>query len=206
MKLPRGLLTILCSVVWVASAEGSTCIGTNAAVVGQTRAGAQLNFGDNTWGVGGGVGKQFDQFFAVGGAAVQDRTGSGTATGIFGTAGVERAMGAEKKFFVCPIAHVLFGFAEGVKSLTLSFGGQVGFVATKAGNTQLVPTFGGSFNIVRASFSGGGSETEPYGAVQGGIGLLFDETKSLTPMIAFAFHEGGSRTQFIVVFSMKVGQ
>lgn len=196
---------LVCSAVGVASAEAATCQGRNAAVVGQMRAGAELNFGDNTWGLGGGVSKQFDQFFAGGGAAIQGVTGGDTGKGIFGSIGMERAMGAEKKFFVCPLVQVLLGFLDGTKGLGLSFGGQVGFLASKAGNTQLVPTFGGAFNITRTSFPGGFSDTEPYGTVLGGIGLLFDETKSLTPMITFNFHEGGSKTLFIVVFSMKVG-
>src|SRR5690349_682127 len=106
MRVVTGLFAVLCSVLWVASSEASTCMGENTTAVGQMRVGGEANFSADSWGVGGGVGKQFNQLYASGGVLIQGVSGAGSAKGFYGTARTERPLGASKKLFVCPVVRV----------------------------------------------------------------------------------------------------
>jgi hypothetical protein len=77
------------------------------------------------------------------------------------------------------------------------------------GTTDVVPTFGFSFNVQRVKWSGGFfdgvSETEPFGALQLGVGFVFNERLSLTPMLFVPLGLENADPTFRVSFSTKIG-
>jgi hypothetical protein len=230
--MKRVLIAVICTFLWIAPAHAQTCRGAITFEDAPLRWGANVAFSSNTHGVEAGVAKAFDKFFAGGGVVFQGVSDISAAKGFFGGAGREFPVGAAKKYFACPTVSVFktWGaspFVDGSASqLIFNFGGTVGFESGTSGNTKLVPTFGFSINILRTSAesptflavngvrmrgAGGAgaidlSNTETFGAIQLGIGLLFNERMSLTPSLIIPFGSDSAEVLFSAVLTMKFGK
>jgi hypothetical protein len=212
------MVTAACGVMWAGSAEAQTCVGNMSFESAPMRAGGEVSFSSDSFGLGGGIAKQFNNnLFGGGGLVLHGISGGdGTGKGFYVSGGTERNLGANEKFFLCPLVNIvkLFGIGLGgdnkLSSLLVNFGGMVGFEASQSGTTRIVPTFGLTINIMRNTFSGGFfddfTDSTTFAALQAGVGLIFNDKMSLVPMLSLPFNQDAAQTLFTVVFSMKIGQ
>jgi hypothetical protein len=165
-----------------------------------------------------GVGFGKDAYFARGGAEFMSFSGAGdSAKGIIGMAGAEYKVESAMPVFICPMVTVVRSWGPSIDVTTTSwlfnFGGSVGFVAAKSGQTTIIPSVALSFNHLSTSgtFDFLGTSTtstagSSFGTLQFGAGFIFNDRMSLFPSIVVPF--GGqvnAQTAFSVLFSIKAG-
>ena len=209
-----------CSLFWVSAANAQTCLGNTSHSAAPRQAGADVAFATNSVAFGGGYGGGNDKFFARGGAQLAHHSGGdGNTKAVFGMAGREFAVDADKKLFVCPNATVAFvwvptgdeDFSE--TGQLYQFAANVGFLASKSGEISIVPTAGFGIMYGRSKFTDKffdppqtetGSNTATV--LQFGVGLIFNDKMAITPSFHISIDEGFTDTAFSTLFTMKVGK
>jgi hypothetical protein len=212
-------VSMVCSLLWSASAHAQTCTGSLSYATAPLQVGALAAFSSDSHTFAAGVGAGRDAYFARVGAQLISSSGVDSgAKGIFAMAGAEYKLDAAQPFFVCPIVTVAhnwgpsFGAGDDESSTFFGVGGSVGFVAAKSGQTTIVPSAGLNFNHLSqsATFNFLGTATtssfgNTFGSLQIGAGFIFNDRMSLVPSIVLPFGENGASTIFSALFSIQVG-
>lgn len=125
------------------------------------------------------------------------------ATAIGGRVGAQFTYEMDRPIHVCPVFTLSRQWAsdafdiEGLDSsaTSVAFGGDVGLLAMESGDMQIVPTAGLYFGRIsfREEFDGEEliDESDTGGLFNVGVGLLFNQRFSVTPLITFPFGFGG---------------
>jgi hypothetical protein len=215
-NVKRLLVSTVCSLLWVGAAEAQTCVGAASAPL---KVGGDVAFSSNSRNFTGGVTKDFGTFFVRGAGVFSSFSDISSGKGILVMAGAELPAGASKRISVCPTVSVLklWGIDPGpgynISPLAISFGGTVGFEATKVNTTRIVPTFGAFFNHQTENFGGGlvfgGTATQSsygfsYGFIQFGAGLIFNDRTSLVPSLFVPVKYDNGEVLFSVLFSVAM--
>jgi hypothetical protein len=221
------VIAALCSFSWIASASAQTCTGSVPYAGAPLQAGIQVAFSSNSHTLVPGVGYGKNGYFARGAFDITSFSGEdASAKGILGMAGAEykyQSSQMSKALFLCPIVTISKVWGPSVdngfdqSSTLFGIGGNVGFVATKAGQATVIPTVGLSFNHLSATstlnftpaFGNGNvssSESTNFGMLQIGVGLFFNEKMSLVPSVIIPMGLDGGETSFGVFFATKIGQ
>jgi hypothetical protein len=216
--MKRFVITMVCSLLGIASAQAQTCAGSLSYRMAPLQVGIDAAFSSDSHTFVPGVGVGKDAYFARGGAEFISFTGAGdSAKGIVGMAGAEYKVDAATPVFVCPIVTVVRNWGPSIdvdsSSWLFNVGGSVGFVAAKSGQTTIIPSAALSFNHLSTTgtFDFLGTATTStnatsFGSLQFGAGFIFNDRMSLFPSIIVPF--GGqvnTQTAFSVLFAMKVG-
>lgn len=219
--MKRFLIAAFCSVLGCASANAQTCIGSVPFTDAPLHAGLGAAFSSNSHSFAPGVAYGTENYFVRGAIDFMSFSGiDAGAKGIVATGGAELKTDAgSTALSFCPLVTLAKIWGPSVdngfdqSSFLFGLGGSVGFVATKAGKTTIVPTVALSFNHLSttstgnfafntASFSAGTS----FGSLQFGVGLLFNDRMSLIPSVIVPFGVDRGETSFSVLFSTKIGQ
>jgi hypothetical protein len=211
--MKRLLLAALFTFVWVSPGYAQTCTGNMSFDTAPRRVGGDIGFSANSFALGGGYGRNFDQFFALGGAFFQNFSDIGGGFGVLGSVGTERQVGADQKFSLCPMGTLLLSWGPEVatdtslSTLALDFGASVGFEASRSGTTAIVPRFGATISVLRTSFGGpfDFSNTETFLTLQAGVGIIFNDQMSLVPTVRIPVGSDFGETLFTVLFTRKLG-
>ncbi len=215
--MKRTLMVVACSLFWSVPAYAQTCLGAPTFEEMPMRAGVGVGFSSNTQTILGGVSRGNANWFGGGGLVIETVSDlDGAAKGIFGSGGIERPIGAEKKFFACPLAAIFktWGLSPAVdtsvSNLLVNIGGSVGYEAATRGQTRILPFGGFAFNHLNSAWSGGffgdNSFSESFASVQAGVGLILNERMALTPAISVPFREHATTVKFSAAFTIRIGQ
>lgn len=223
----RGLLAVMASglAVMPTLATGQVCSGFASFAQGPFQVLGVASFNDEAKTFGGG--------FAFGGAGAFGQLGIGTtsydnldgSTFTFGAgAGYQLSLDKTGILHLCPNAAVAFGsgpndldvFGDGSLVIDLSqtdftFGVALGAVASRSGQTQIIPT--GSLAFVSATVkakddvSGDSeSQSETFGLLGLGLGFVFNQVFTLRPGVEIPFGLEGASTTFVVTLAANFGQ
>jgi len=148
----------------------------------------------------------------------------GSSFNFGGGAGYQVPLGQKGILYLCPTASVAFAsgpndidvFGDGSLVLDLyetdfSVGLGLGTIASRSGQTQIIPT--GSLSFVHATLKGtdqisgaSDSQSESFGILAIGVGFVLNETFTLHPGVAIPFGLDGGSTTFGLGFSVNFGQ
>ena len=206
-------------------ASGQVCTGFASFAEGPYQVFGSATFNDNAKSFGGG--------FAFGGAGPFGQVSIGTSSfdeldgssfNFGGGAGYQFSLDQRGLFFLCPTGSVGFTsgpndidvFGDGSLVVDLSetdlvFGLSAGAVASRSGQTQIVPV--ASLAFVSATFklsddvSGDSdSDTETFGLASLGLGFVFNRVVTVRPGVALPFGLEGAATTFGVSLSVNFGR
>jgi hypothetical protein len=218
--MKRFLIAAFCSVLGCASANAQTCIGSVPFTDAPLHAGIGAAFSSNSHSFAPGVAYGTENYFVRGAVDFMSVSGvDASAKGIAATGGAEfKTEAGSTALFVCPLVTLAKIWGPSVEdgfdlsSFLFGLGASVGFVATKTGQTTIVPTLAVSFNHLSTTRTGNFafntntfSAGTSFGSLQIGVGLLFNDRMSLIPSIIVPFGVDGGETSFSVLFSTKVG-
>ena len=174
-------------------------------------------FSQHTNSYGANVGGGSDAWFAGGGIQGLHYSDLDARTWAFtGIGGAQIDADAGRYFMVCPLAAVnferanaIFGEDVSARTLTMSGGAAVGINAFQDTMVSLVPTAG--LFISRANTRvdiGEDPETvaETYGTLQIGVGILFGERSSITPMLIVPIGLEGGQKAFSLSYAFSFGR
>jgi outer membrane autotransporter protein len=222
---PRLLLVVVGALVALPSAvTGQVCSGVASFAQGPFQVVGSAAFNDEakTFGGGlafGGVGA-FGQL-SIGTTSFDNLEGSSFT--FSGGGGYQFSLDERNIVHLCPIASVAFAsgpndidvFGDGSLVLDLSetdfeFGVALGAVASRSGQTQIIPA--GSLAFVSATLkakdqvSGASdSQSETFGLLGLGLGFVFNRV-TVRPGVAIPFGLDGASTTFGVTLSVNFGQ
>ena len=209
--MKRLLCMLACSLMWIAPAYGQVCGGgvSFAKQPYQLNASLLTNDGGKLYTMGGGVGSGV--WWGQGGLNFTTFDGvNGTAKGLFITGGGDFAVDSDKKIYACPILSIAhsgaLGNLEGSSNL-VTFGGSVGFIATKADSVTIIPT--GALFLHHESFSfpiSTFNSSENSGSLQLGVGFIVNERMALVPGFVVPFGQNGGKNSFSVKFAYYFGK
>jgi len=177
--------------------------------------------------------KTFTGGFAFGGSGAFGQLGIGTTSfdevdgssfNFNGGAGYQVPLGQKGIVYLCPTASVAFAsgpndidvFGDGslvldLNETDLAFGLALGVIASRSGQTQIIPA--GSLSFVHATLkakdqvSGASdSQSESFGMLALGLGFVFNQMFTLHPGVAIPFGVDGASTTFGLSFSANFGQ
>jgi hypothetical protein len=206
-------------------ASGQVCSGFASFAEGPFQVFGSAGFNDNAKSFGGG--------FAFGGAGPFGQLSIGTTTfndldgssfNFAGGAGYQFTLDQRGLVHLCPAASVAFAsgpnnidvFGDGSVVLDLSetdlvFGLGIGAVASRSGQTQIIPN--GSLAFVSATAKGSDdvsgtsdSQSETFGLFTMGLGFVFNQVFTLHPSVTIPFGLDGASTTFGVTLSVTFGQ
>ncbi len=222
----RLLLAIICGLTALpTAAEAQVCTGFASFSSGPVQVAGSAAFSDVAKGFGGGV--------AVGGAGAFGQFSVGTTTydnldgssfNVGGGAGYQIPLDKGKIAQLCPLSSVVFVsgpndldvFGDGSLVLDLNetdfrFGVAFGLVASRSGQTQIIPT--GSLAFASATLKAkdqvsgvSDSQSETFGQVGLGLGFVFNEVFTLQPAVVIPFGLEGASTTFGLTLSLNFGQ
>lgn len=206
-------------------ASGQVCSGSASFAQGPFQVFGAAAFNDNAKTFGGGL--------AFGGSGAFGQLGIGTTSfddvdgssfNVSGGAGYQVPLGQKGIVYLCPIASITLGsgpndidvFGDGSLVLDLretdfTIGLALGAIASRSGQTQIIPT--GSLSFASATLkakdqvSGASdSQTETFGLVALGLGFVFNQVVTLHPGVTIPFGVEGASTTFGVGVSVNFGQ
>jgi len=207
------------------AATAQVCSGFASFAQGPFQVIGSAAFNDQSKSFGGGFGfggaGAFGQL-SIGTTSFSDLDGSSFTFGA--GAGYQLSLDKRKIVHLCPIASVAFAsgpndidvFGDGSLVLDLNetdfeFGVALGAVASRSGQTQIIPA--GSLAFVSATVkakdqvSGASdSQSETFGLLSLGLGLVFNQVFTLRPAVAVPFGLDGASTTFGVTLSVTFGQ
>jgi hypothetical protein len=218
MMMKRFVAGVACSLFWIASAHAQTCTGGVSFGTAPIQVGADGSFSSNSHTFFAGAGAGNEKYFGRAGVQLSSFSAiDASAKGILGAGGAEFTVDPDKRIHVCPMVTLLHVWGPSIDVATTSTivnaGATVGFVATKAGQATIVPTFGLSFDHIsttgtlappfgNGSFSYGTS----YGTAYFGAGFIFNDRMALIPSVVVPFHYDAGETVFSILFATKIGQ
>ena len=157
------------------------------------------------------------------GAFVGVETGMTTYNGymadaftLAGTAGLQGSLGTEKRAQLCPVITAAFAFGpndidsthQDYSEIDISLELDGGFIAARGKDVQLIPTASLTFGNALAKYSwangGGYTDTESYGILAFGFGVILSDHASLKPSIAFPFGIKGASVTYGIRFAVKL--
>jgi hypothetical protein len=224
--MSRAFLIVLTGAAlgFAATADAQVCNGSASFSNGPYQAVASAAFTDNSKSFGGGLGFGGPGAFgqaSIGTTSYDDVDGSSTLVGI--GAGFQVALGAQRLAHLCPLASVGFAFGPNnidlfgdgsvvldLKETDFSFGLALGILASRSAQTQVIPTASLSFvsATLKASDDVSGqsdSNSETFGLVGLGLGLVFNQVFTLRPGVAIPFGLDGASTSFGVALGVSFG-
>lgn len=166
--------------------------------------GASVGGGSDAWFAGGGIqGLHYSDLDA--------RTWALTGVG-----GAQIATDPGRYLMVCPMAAVsyeranaLFGDDASARTLTTNTGAAVGVQAFQSTAFSLVPTAGLFLTNARTRLNIAGDRTtvsETFGSLHAGVGVLFGERSSITPMLIIPIGLEGGETAFSLSYAFSFGR
>ena len=129
---------------------------------------------------------------------------------ISGTAAYEVIAGTSSNISVCPNFGIGYGFGLevlgiDVTSLTFSPGVAVGIEVEVSPTVSIAPFAQLSLVHVRLRADAGPTETDTSGALDLGVGAIFNERFSVAPVVLIPISSDGGDTSFGVSLSVAVG-
>lgn len=153
-------------------------------------------------------------FAGAGVSVVRFTPGNERTAGVSAFAGAEFATDQGDRVLLCPVVRL--GFLAGpdfgpvdVSSVALQGGASVGVIASQQGDLMVVPFFGLSAVYQRVSTDVGGIESsasDTGGVADLGVGLIFNRTVAITPLVSIPFSAGGSDAVFTIRLSFNFGR
>lgn len=196
------VLLLTGSAAWAQVCSGAVPISNTS----RYNAGGALLFAKDTMGFSGIVQGGTSIFFGglqIGRITVDDDEFEDQSfTLIEGRVGAQFTYEMERPLHVCPVfivnrlwASDIAGFDDvNVSSNTFRFGADAGLLVYETGTTQFVPTVGLHFGRISASAESEGEElfdqSETGGLFNLGVGVLFNQQFSITPLVSFPFGFG----------------
>ena len=204
--MKRLLMLLVLMLLWITPANAQTCLGTLSFDQAKTRVRADALFTTDNHVFAVGLSKGSPNLFGSGGLLIHSFSGGGgTNLGFFGSVGKELSNSAGKKYSVCPLATVARVSFDGGSNLLINVGGSVGFDMPTSGTTKVVPTAAVSISHERIGEPFGGSFSETFLNIQGGVGLIFNEKMSLQPQVIIPIGSDFVDPTFAIDFILKVG-
>jgi hypothetical protein len=165
-------------------------------------AGGSVMFADNTTGLSGIVQGGNNNVFGglqIGRVTVDVPGDDQSSTLLGGRAGAQFTYEMDRPIHVCPVFTLSRAWASDVddfdvSTTTFAFGADVGVLVAESGNMQVIPTAGLYFGRagLKVDFDGEEivDESETGGLFNVGVGLLFNQRFSVTPLISVPFGFG----------------
>ncbi len=210
--MKRLLCVLACSLAWIAPAYGQVCGGGASFTKQPYQVNASLltNDAGKVYTLGAGLGSSV--WWGQGGLDFTTFDGvDGTAKGFFVTAGGDFAVDGGKKIYACPILSIEHSGTINnsiISSNLVTFGGSVGFLATKTDSVTVIPT--GALYLHHQSFSSPIStldSSDNFASLQIAVGLLFSEERfALVPGVVLPIGEDGGKNSFLVKFAYYFGR
>jgi hypothetical protein len=205
---------VLLLALYAAPASAQTCLGRGSFAVApfQVSGGAGFTDGANGFDVGFAGGSS--QLFAgatLGRTSYTEIDESSTDVGAFvGGGPVMRGNTLQ----VCGVGGIAYGAGPNVgvvdtHTLALQFGASIGVAVIQGPSYSIVPAFGGSVVIARLTASVGDddqSETETFGSVDFGVGLIFNERVSVAPRIGIPVGRESNDPVFGISLAINFGR
>jgi hypothetical protein len=213
MKLVMSMVMVL--LMAASSAEAQICGGRPSFRDGPLQVGIGASFTDGARGVEGTFAGGGESVFAGVGVSVTNFTGVDVrSAGVNAFAGAEFATDRQNKVLLCPVVRVGFGTGPDVGPVDVSTafvqgGGSIGVIASDRDGMMVVPFFGLSAVYDRVMTDLGGVEnsfSDTGGIADLGVGLVFNRTVGITPLISVPFSTGGSDVIFTLKFSFNFGK
>jgi hypothetical protein len=204
------LLTLLA----VKPASAQLCMGNPSFRDGPYQVGVAASFTEGLRAVEGTFAGGGESLFGGVGLSILNFTGlDDRAVGVSAFGGAELVTDQRDRVLLCPVVRL--GFAAGpdigpvdVSSASLQGGGSIGVVASQSGEMAVVPFFGLAVLYQRVSTDVAGVETSASdtGAVADlGVGLIFNRTVGITPLVSIPFAAGTDDAIFTIRFTFNFG-
>lgn len=215
----RFIVLLLGSVVVAGTdAQAQTCRG--SVPIGRMSHGivdVGTAFSKHTNSYGANVGGGSDAWFAGGGIQGLHYSDLDARTWAFtGIGGAQIDADAGRYFMICPIsavsferANAIFGDDVSARTLTLSGGGALGINAFQDTLLSVVPTVGLFVSRAHTRIDLAGDRVtaaETYTTLQAGVGLLFGERASVTPMLIIPIGLEGGQKAFSLSYAFSFGR
>ena len=225
--MPRALLMVLSAAFLglCASADGQMCAGFASFAQGPYQVFGSAGFNNNAKSFGAGFGfggaGPFGEV-SIGTTSYDNIDGSSTLFG--GGLGYQVTLGQKGIVHLCPTASL--GFASGPNNLDvfgdgsvvldlsetdLSFGLELGVLASGSNPTQIIPVV--SLGFVNASAKASDdvsgtsqSNTQTFGTLELGLGFVFNHVVSFRPIVAIPIGLDGGVTSFGATVSVNFGK
>jgi hypothetical protein len=213
MRLVGSILLLTFLVARPAAAQ--LCSGSPSLAYAPYQASLGASFSDNVRGIEAAFAAGGQTIFGGAGVSILNFTDVDVRTaGVFGFAGAELAVDKENKIMFCPVVRfdVIAGPDIGpvdVSTTSLQGGGTIGVIVSEMGDMQVVPFFGLALAYSRLRSEFAGTETtfsDTGGIADLGVGLIFNRTAGITPLVSIPFGIGGSDFVFTVRFSFNFGR
>jgi hypothetical protein len=209
-------LAVLASVA-ISSADAQTCEGRPGRAAGNVLLGAGFTSGDDATQFSAGVtglGANVYGGASLGTISYDDFSGSTTTVG--GAMGYQLAVGTTGRAQICPWVGADFGFGpkdiEGTgidaSARAISAGLTWGFRASESPDFAMIPTFGAGVVSSELKLTDGVddfTESETFGQVTLGVGLLFARQFSVKPFVLIPVGLEGANASFGISASLAVG-
>jgi hypothetical protein len=202
-------------VIAAADASAQTCLGLPSFSVGPYQASFTANFAEGVQKFGGGFTLGSDDIF--GGATVAVTSFDDideNATSFGAHAGATFSVSDSERIEACPVASVTIaggpdiGDAD-INGVGLRAGGRLGMSVYRAGDWEIVPTFGLdlAFDRVTAELAGvETSERETYGIARVGVGFVLNERIGILPILGVPLGLDDSDPEFSFTISYTFGR
>lgn len=212
MKLMTCVLLLTFLAAKPASAQ--QCLGSPSFRVAPYQVAVAASFTDGVREVEGTFAGGGESLFAGAGASVVKFTDADlTTAGISAFAGAEFATDQRSRVLLCPVVGLSFlaGPDLGpidVSSAAVQGGASIGVIASENADLMVVPFFGLFALYQRVTTEIGSTENSvsDTGAVADlGVGLIFNRTVAITPLVSIPFAAGSSDAIFTIRFSFNFG-
>jgi hypothetical protein len=212
MRLIVCVLFLTLAIVKPASAQ--LCIGNPTFRDGSYQVGLGASFTNGLRTVDGTVAAGGESIFGGVGLSVLNFTDlDDRELGVTAFAGAELATDQNDRVLLCPVASLSFVPGPDVGPVDLSTaalqaGGSIGVLASQSGDMMVVPFFGLGLLYQRISTEVGGidaSVSDTGGVADLGVGLIFNRTVGITPLVSIPFATGTDDAVFTVRFTFNFG-
>lgn len=212
------LAVALLASLTTATAEAQVCEGRPGRAAGNVALSAAFASGSDAsqFGVGiTGLGSAAYGSASIGSISYEDFSGSTTAIG--GSLGYQLAVGATGRAQLCPYFGVEFGFGPNdiggtgidLSARAFSAGLSWGFRAVESGDFNMIPTIGAGFGSTSVKLTDGVdelTESDTYGQVHLGLGMVFAKRFSIAPSVSIPVGLEGADPTFGITLSLSLGK
>lgn len=206
---------LLVTLVAARPASAQICLGSPSFSIAPYQVAVAASFTEGVREVEGTFAGGNESVFAGAGGSVVRFTDADVRTaGVSAFAGAEFATDQRSRVLLCPVVRL--GFLAGpdigpvdVSSVALQGGASIGVIASQEGDMMVVPFFGLSAVYQRFTTEIGGVESsgsDSGGVADLGVGLIFNRTVAITPLVSIPFSTGGSDAIFTIRFSFNFGR
>ena len=213
MRLVWSVLLLTFLVARPAAAQ--LCVGNPSLAYAPYQASLGASFSESVRGIDAAFAAGGQTIFGGAGVSILNFTDIDVRTaGVFGFDGAELAVDKENKIMFCPLARldVLAGPDIGpvdVSSTAFQGGASIGVIVSDMGDMQVVPFFGLALVYERLKSDFANTETtfsDTGGVADLGVGLVFNKTAAITPLVSIPFGVGASDFTFTIRFAFNFGR